>query len=93
MSLNGISDANRIRVGQLLTIVGQAAPAAPAPETPAPATPADPNASGTTSYNVVAGDTLSGIAARFGTTTRNLMNLNGITNSNLIRIGQVLKLS
>ena len=95
MSLNGISDANRIRVGQLLTIVGQAAPAVPAPEnpapaTPAPATPADPNASGATSYTVVAGDTLSGIAARFGTTTRNLMDLNAIVNANSIRIGQIL---
>jgi LysM repeat protein len=99
MSLNGITDANRIRVGQVLTIGGSAAPAAPAAPAPAPAAPApapsapapvDPNASATTSYTVVARDTLSGIAARFGTTTRNLMNLNAITNANSIRIGQVL---
>jgi LysM repeat protein len=60
--------------------------------TAAPAAPASSSAPSTT-YTVVAGDTLSGIAARFGTTTRNLMDLNGITNSNLIRIGQALKLS
>ena len=84
MSLNGITNANRIRVGQVLTIVGAAAPAAPAPAAPAP------NASGTTTYKVVARDTLSGIAARFGTTTRNLMSLNGLTNANSIRIGQIL---
>jgi LysM repeat protein len=42
---------------------------------------------------VAAGDSLSGIASRFGTTTRNLMALNGITNANLIRIGQVIKLA
>jgi LysM repeat protein len=83
MSINGIADANRIRIGQVLTIAGAAA---------APAAPA--SASGATStYTVVAGDTLSGIAARFGTTSRNLIALNGITNANLVRIGQVLRLS
>ena len=97
MSLNGITNANRLRVGQVLTIVGAAAPAAPAapaPASPAPATPAPaapaPNASGATSYTVVARDTLSGIASRFGTTTRNLMSLNAITNANSIRIGQII---
>ena len=97
MSLNGITNANRIRVGQVLTIVGTAAapaapstpaPSAPAP-TPAPSAPA-PSATGATSYTVVARDTLSGIASRFGTTTRNLMSLNAITNANSIRVGQIL---
>ena len=102
MSLNGITNANRLRIGQVLTIVGAAAPAAPAPAAPAPAAPAPatpapaapaPNASGTTSYTVVARDTLSGIASRFGTTTRNLMSLNAITNANSIRIGQIITVS
>jgi len=97
MSLNAITNPNRLRIGQVLTIVGAAtpaAPAAPAPVSPAPATPAPaapaPNASGATSYTVVARDTLSGIASRFGTTTRNLMSLNAITNANSIRIGQII---
>ena len=102
MSLNGITNANRLRIGQVLTIVGAAAPAAPAPAAPTPAAPAPatpapaapaPNASGTTSYTVVARDTLSGIASRFGTTTRNLMSLNAITNANSIRIGQIITVS
>jgi LysM repeat protein len=103
MSLNAITNPNRIRVGQVLTIVGAAAPAEPAPAAPAPSAPAspapaspapaDPNASGTTSYTVVARDTLSGIAARFGTTTRNLMSLNALTNPNRIRVGQTLTVS
>jgi LysM repeat protein len=83
MSLNGLTDANRIRIGQVLTIAGAAA---------APAAPASTSGA-TSTYTVVAGDTLSGIAARFGTTSRNLMALNGITNANLVRIGQVLRLS
>jgi LysM repeat protein len=85
MSINGIVDANRIRIGQVLTIAGAAAAAAPA----APAS----TSGATTSYKVVPGDTLSGIASRFGTTSRNLMALNGITNANFLRIGQVLRLS
>ncbi|CAB4549064.1 MAG: LysM peptidoglycan-binding domain-containing protein [Actinobacteria bacterium] len=98
MSLNGITNANLLRIGQVLTITGGAAtpaPAtpAPAPASPAPAAPAAPSASGTSSYTVVARDTLSGIASRFGTTTRNLMSLNAITNANAIRIGQVLIVS
>ena len=43
-----------------------------------------------TPYRVVAGDTLSGIAARFGTTTAALASANGIANPNLIFAGQVI---
>lgn len=41
-------------------------------------------------YTVVSGDTLSGIAAKFGTTVAKLVELNNISNPNLIRVGQVL---
>lgn len=46
----------------------------------------------TSTYKVVSGDSLSKIAKKFGTTTSNLQNLNGIKNVNLIRVGQVLKI-
>lgn len=39
-----------------------------------------------------AGDTLSGIATKFGTTVANLVSLNNISDPNLIYVGQVLKL-
>ena len=39
-----------------------------------------------------AGDTLSGIAARFGTTVAELVSLNNISDPNLIYVGQVLKI-
>ncbi len=56
---------------------------------------ASPSPSATTggrTYTVRPGDTLGAIAAKFGTTTRVLVQLNGIANPSLIRAGAVLKL-
>jgi lysozyme len=44
-------------------------------------------------YTVVAGDNLSSIAARFGTTWQALAELNGIPNPDLIHPGQVLQVA
>jgi GH25 family lysozyme M1 (1,4-beta-N-acetylmuramidase)/LysM repeat protein len=44
-------------------------------------------------YTVKAGDTLSGIAAKYGTTYQNLAAINGISNPNLIYPGQKIKIS
>ncbi len=43
-------------------------------------------------YTVQAGDTLSAIAAKFGTTVQALVKKNGISNPNLIYIGQKIKI-
>lgn len=45
-----------------------------------------------TTYTVVAGDTLSGIASRYGTTYQELARINNIDNPNLIYAGQVIKI-
>lgn len=50
--------------------------------------PSDPD----TYYKVRSGDTLGRIAARKGTTVKNLCKLNGITTKTTLRIGQVLRL-
>jgi len=42
-------------------------------------------------HTVKAGETLSGIASKYGTTTSSLQKLNGIKNANLIKIGQKIK--
>ena len=96
--------ASRIPVGSKVqsgsAAVQDSVSAAPAPVTPTPtptasATPTpSPSASSASAktYKVKSGDTLSGIAKRFNTTTRILMDLNGITDPNKIRVGQVLKL-
>lgn len=44
-------------------------------------------------YTVQRGDTLSGIARRYGVTVQYLVNLNGISNPNLIYPGQLIKVS
>ena len=87
-SHNGITNPRLIRVGQLIKIptsassaaVTEAAAPAPAPE-PEPKT-----------YRVASGDSLWGIARKFGVSSSALAALNGITNANLIRIGQLLQI-
>jgi LysM repeat protein len=84
--LNGITNVNLISVGQELQIPGGGQVAvSTAQSSPAPA----PSASGQT-YVVQSGDTLSGIASRFGTTVQRLADINGISNVNLINVGQQL---
>ncbi|MCB9012071.1 MAG: LysM peptidoglycan-binding domain-containing protein [Actinobacteria bacterium] len=78
-SLNGITDPNLIRVGQVLRVRGVAATVA---------TPVW----GGGQIRVHSGDTLSSIAARAGMSTGALASLNGITDPNLIRVGQLLRL-
>ncbi|MGX9921797.1 LysM peptidoglycan-binding domain-containing protein [Streptomyces sp. NPDC002248] len=67
---------------------GQEHEAAKPPAKPKPAPAAKPS-----TYRVRAGDTLSGIASKHGTTVAKLAALNGIANPNVIRVGQVLKLT
>jgi LysM repeat protein len=56
------------------------------PPTSAPSTPA----AGTTAHTVVAGETLSTIARRHGTTIRAIVDANGISDPNRVRVGQRL---
>lgn len=96
---NGLNQSAFIRVGQVLAIPVRV----PNPATATPtstsavviivtATPFVPGQQpgGSTVYVVQPGDTLFRVAVRFSTTVRTLAQLNGITNPNIIRIGQPL---
>jgi LysM repeat protein len=72
---NGLT-GGRIYVGQRLQLVPAAAAAPPAPTG--------------TSHTVAAGQTLSTIAQRYGTTIKAIQDANGITNANVVVIGTVL---
>lgn len=93
--LNNITDPNKIRIGQKLKLPAYAAEGAAAPAAaPAPKKEAKPAAkpvAGEGEYVVKAGDSLSAIAVRHGTTVRALKDVNGLT-SDSIRVGQKLKL-
>ena len=54
--------------------------------------PTKPTTQAAGTYTVKSGDTLSRIAAKYGTTVAKLVEINGIKNPNLIRVGQVLGL-
>ncbi len=80
--------------GTVAAIAGSGtASAATLPTSAIPTTGAGlPAAVTSTTYRVMAGDTLGSIAARFGTTWSALAALNHIANPNLIYVGQVLQI-
>jgi LysM repeat protein len=77
--LNGISDVNRIWVGQLLRITRENPP-----------TPSRPPR--TRTYRVRAGDTLPAIARRHNVTVEALSQASGLGDSDSVKIGMVLKI-
>ncbi|MDD6795208.1 MAG: GH25 family lysozyme [Clostridiaceae bacterium] len=75
-SINGISNPNLIYAGEVLKIPDNGGS----------------SSGGTITYKVRSGDTLSEIAKRYGTTVSAIANLNGISNPNLIYVGQLLRI-
>lgn len=95
LTANGLGWSSIIYPGQTIAIPSGGAPLAiqtVSSVTPvssaAPSSPA-PRAS-TTSYTIVAGDTVSAIAARFGTTTAAILAANGMGSSTIIYSGRTL---
>jgi LysM repeat protein len=93
---NNIVNPNLIYAGQTLVIpteetsTGTGGPATQ-PPTPVPTTSSSPPTAETT-YVIKSGDTLSRIAVSHGVSVATLVQVNGITNPNLIYAGQVLSI-
>jgi putative chitinase len=78
---NGIRNPNCIYAGQRLVIPGGGGGGYPPPP---------PH--GGTYYRVQCGDTLYRIACRYGTSVWAIANANGLSNPNVIYVGQVLRI-
>ena len=87
-SLNNLSNPNLIYVGQVLKVAGSSTSVSTSTSS---SSASQATTSGT--YTVKAGDTLSSIASSYNTTTAALASANGISNANLIYVGQVLKVT
>lgn len=88
---NGVADPNRLRAGQILKVpkVGEPEPVAAAALPPLPSPVVVVGGGGR--HRVAAGENLARIAARYATTTAELVAANGIKNPNLIREGAELQ--
>ncbi|MCC5835152.1 MAG: LysM peptidoglycan-binding domain-containing protein [Opitutales bacterium] len=88
LEANGLNRDSTIFVGQSLRIPGSGNGESAASSTGSTSTPSD---SGTTSYEVRSGDTLSGIASRHNTTVAQIRSVNQLR-SDTIRVGQTLQI-
>ena len=88
VSTNGIRNPNLIRLGQVLTVPAGGSGGGGA--TGGGATAAPPKG-GATHHVVQRGDTIGGIAARYGITQRQLIDANGLTGG-VVYVGQRLSL-
>lgn len=78
---NGIEAGAVLKIGQVLKIPGKVSTSTSSSST----SPKLEN------YQVVAGDTLYSISKKYSTTVDNLRSLNGLTESSVLKVGQVLK--
>lgn len=86
-SLNSLSNPNLIYVGQVLKVSSNASTSSSISSS------ANSTVTTAASYTVKSGDTLSAIAAKYGTTYQALASANSISNPNDIYVGQVIKVS
>jgi LysM repeat protein len=93
IAANGINSTGLIFVGQTLVIPVPAGSGVPSvsPTPSSTSTPSFPPAVNTITITVQRGETLYGIATRYGTTVETLAALNNITNPNLIPAGTQLR--
>ncbi|WP_443093957.1 LysM peptidoglycan-binding domain-containing protein [Mycetocola zhadangensis] len=82
LTLNGLGWSSMIFPGQVLMLSGATASPDAAPTAPAPPAPA------TSTYTVLSGDTISGIASAHGVTVAAVFAANGLSSASIIYPGQ-----
>ena len=87
---NGIKNPNKVREGQTLKVPDRRAAMVAVAKPIAAVTPRGPD--GARVHEIRAGETLSSIAGRYGTSISELRSVNGMTQSTVIREGRLLKL-
>lgn len=85
IELNGLNRAGLIRVGQVLRL-----PGASVNTSASTARPASSSATSSRTHTVRAGDTVSALAARYGTTVQAIISANNLNSRALIIVGQRL---
>ncbi len=93
VAANRFDDPHRLRIGQEVVVPGiDMSPPARESREPAPAPNRRNNTGGPVGgYTVKSGDTLSSIARTYGTSAGELMSLNQLTTSSILRVGQSLQ--
>ncbi|WP_159449331.1 lytic transglycosylase domain-containing protein [Demequina sp. NBRC 110051] len=88
---NSLGSNAMIRIGQALTIPGTASSTAPASSTTPSTTTSSPKVTtASATHKVASGDTVSGLAVKYGTTVSAIVKANSLGSSAMIRIGQAL---
>src|SRR5918999_5231480 len=90
VAANAIANPSRIFAGQQLAIPGLPAPTAPVPDAAAPAAVVAPVSAPAATHTVAAGENLTRIAGRYGTTVAAIVAANGIANPSRIFAGRQL---
>jgi len=90
---NGINDPNRIFVGQVLTIPGQAGDQDSGNSGSSSGTTNGASSSDATTHIVQRGESLAAIARRYGLTVADLVNANGMSNANSLLAGTLLRVA
>ncbi|GAA4433125.1 hypothetical protein GCM10023169_39770 [Georgenia halophila] len=92
VSLNDLASADLIYVGQRLRVSGDSSAAPSTPSAPgSTSVPASPSSSSSRqTHTVVSGDTVSHLAARYGTSVQAIIRANDLGSNALIYVGQKL---
>ncbi|WP_236683802.1 LysM peptidoglycan-binding domain-containing protein [Demequina flava] len=92
ISANSLNSSATIRIGQTLTIPGAGSGSTSSSAKTSTTTATSTSTSGTLTHKVASGDTVWGLARKYGTSVSAIKDANGLNASATIRIGQSLSI-